>query len=132
MFKLLTLTSECWVRVCVYVLPRQGLWLFEMMPETCVSVQLNNVMLSRLLQCLCQFPSSPFLNLSYFTSKDENSIHRKLERKRYVNDATQKWMKLYKFYIWFSWSKQKPTCDDKILKLKRLLLSKLFHFASGV
>ena len=31
----------------------------------------------------CQVPSSLFLNLSYFTSKDENSSHRLLERKRY-------------------------------------------------
>ena len=31
----------------------------------------------------CQVPSSLFLNLSYFTSKDENSSHRLLERKWY-------------------------------------------------
>ena len=33
--------------------------------------------------CFCQVPSSPYLKMSYFTSKDENSSHHKLERKRY-------------------------------------------------
>ena len=36
-----------------------------------------------ILVSFCQVPSSLFLNLSYFTSKDENSSHRLLERKRY-------------------------------------------------
>ena len=33
--------------------------------------------------CLCQVPSSRYLKISYFTSKDENSSADQLERKRY-------------------------------------------------
>ena len=34
-------------------------------------------------RCFCQVPSSPFLKMSYFISKDETSARRQLERKRY-------------------------------------------------
>ena len=85
--------------VFIYVLPRQGLLLSRMMSETCIKVQVNDVMLRTLLRCLCQSPSSPLLNLSYFTSKDKNSIHRKTKRKWYTNDAAQRWMKWHKFDI---------------------------------
>ena len=33
--------------------------------------------------CFYQFPSSPYLKKSYFTSKDENFSENELERKRY-------------------------------------------------
>ena len=33
--------------------------------------------------CFYLVPLSPYLKVSYFASKDENSSHRKLERKRY-------------------------------------------------
>ena len=33
--------------------------------------------------CFCQVPSSPYLKILYFTSKDENSRGHELERKRY-------------------------------------------------
>ena len=32
---------------------------------------------------ICQVPSSPFPNMSYFTSEDETPARRKLERKRF-------------------------------------------------
>ena len=34
-----------------------------------------------LQRCLCQFPSSPFLNLSYFTSKDETPVQHWTRKK---------------------------------------------------
>ena len=33
--------------------------------------------------CFCQVPSSPYLKMSYFTSKDEKSSEHKLARKQY-------------------------------------------------
>ena len=39
----------------------------------------------------CQVPSSPYLKMSYLTSKEENSSHHKLKRKRYdLLTASQK------------------------------------------
>ena len=35
-------------------------------------------------RCFCQVPSSPFLNMSYFTSDNEFSARRKLERKHMI------------------------------------------------
>ena len=55
------------------------LLLSRIMPETCIRVKVNSLcnnihnskQLWILLRYLCQFPSSPFLNLSYFTAKDK-------------------------------------------------------------
>ena len=38
--------------------------------------------------CFCQVPSSPYVKMSYLTSKDENASEHKLERKRYDVLAT--------------------------------------------
>ena len=35
------------------------------------------------VRCFCPVSSSPYLKMSYFTSRDENSSEHKLERKRY-------------------------------------------------
>ena len=60
--------------VYVYVLPPQGLLLSRIMPKTCIRMQVSDAWRTS-LQCLFQFPSSPFLNLSYFTFKDETPAH---------------------------------------------------------
>lgn len=44
-----------------------------MMFETYIRVKVNDVILWKLLRCHRQFPSSPFLNLLYFTCKYEIS-----------------------------------------------------------
>ena len=51
------------------------------MSDTCLRVRINDVVLYY-TQCRCQVPSSQYLKISYFTSKDENSSERELERKR--------------------------------------------------
>ena len=66
--------------------------------------------------CFCQVPSSPYLKMSYFTSKvpsslylkmsyfsskDENSSKHKLEKKQY--DVLQAWKKM--IYIDHSWQR---------------------------
>ena len=69
--------------------------------------------------CFYQVHSSPYLKMSYFTSKDENSSHHKLERKRWYIDGQRKddiyW---YRIYVR---PEPKPTSDEKILKIRRLL-----------
>ena len=53
-------------------------------------------------RCFCQVPSSPFLNMSYFNSKDKSPARRKLERKKVMyidkgyksaHQQTDKWRK---------------------------------------
>ena len=68
--------------VCVYTLPRVGF--FRLHDVFDISEKFG----SMISYCeysggFCEVPSSLFLNLFYFTSKDENSSHRLLERKRY-------------------------------------------------
>ena len=60
----------------------------------------------------CQVPSSLFLNLSYFTSKDENSSPQLLERKRY--DIM--WAREKMIYIDIEYKpaqRQKPTVTER-------------------
>ena len=78
--------------VCVYYLSPQGFLLSRMMPETCIRLQVNGVMLKALLQYLWQFPSSRFLSLSHFISKDEIPARRKRERKWYMMNDAAHWI----------------------------------------
>ena len=70
------------VCVCVYTLPPVGFFrlhdIFDIREKFGSTIFCCECSVS-----FCQVPSSLFLNLSYFTSKDENSSHRLLERKRY-------------------------------------------------
>ena len=59
---------------------RRGLLLSKMMLRTHISVQVNN-MFCKLLWYIRQFHSSQFLNLSYFTSKDNIMDHLLTGRK---------------------------------------------------
>ena len=66
----------CVLYVCVIMsFYLRGFLFSRMMLGICISVQVNNVMLWTFLQCLNHFFLSPFLNLSYFTSKDEIPGH---------------------------------------------------------
>ena len=74
-----------------------------------------------------QVLSSQFLNLSYFTTKDETPVNPQIVGKT----------KLYKMKRWYrsdlgykSTHQQKPTSHKKILKINRLILSKFFYFES--
>ena len=67
----------------------------------------------------CQVPSSPYLKLSYFTSKDENSSHHKLERKRY--DILMAIEKMMYIDVGYKSVELKPTSDEKIIKIRGLL-----------
>ena len=89
-------TIFLFVCVCFYVLLPQGFLLSRMMSEACIRIQVNDVLLRKVLGCLCQFSSFPFLNLSYFTSKDEISAHCNLESEWYMmNIVEQWWMERY-------------------------------------
>ena len=79
-------------------------------------------------RCFCQVPSSPFLKMSNFTPKEETPPRRKLERKRY--DILFRKKMIY-IDLGFNRPLSKPTSDEKILKIKRLLKSKFFHFESS-
>ena len=48
-----------------------------------------------------------------------------------INDAAQILMKGFILDIGYKSILGKPTCDKKILKTRRLLRSKFFHFESG-
>ena len=70
------------VCVCVYTLPPVGFFRLDDV------IDIRKKFVSTIFCCeysgdFCQVPSSLFLNLSYFTSKNENSSHHLLERKRY-------------------------------------------------
>ena len=69
-------------------------------------------------------PSS-LVSISFFTSKDEIPARRLLEIKRY-----DIWFhkKLIYIDIGICGPLSKPTSDEKILKIRRLLLSVFFHF----
>ena len=58
-----------YVCVCVYTLPPVG---FFRLHDVCDIRDQRSFVLS-ISRGFCQVPSSLFLNLSYFTSKDENS-----------------------------------------------------------
>ena len=63
--------------------------------------------------------------MSYFTSKDKTPAPDKLERKRYIYVNQQKDIYWYRILVGLE---PKPTSDEKILKTRKLLLSKFFHF----
>ena len=73
-------------------------------------------------RCFYQVPSSPFLKMSYFTSKGETPEH---DNAMIYYEHTKRW------YMLISRPLNKPTSDVKILKIRRLLWSSSFHFESG-
>ena len=73
-------------------------------------------------RCFYQVSSSPFLKMSYFTSKGETPEH---DNAMIYYEHTKRW------YMLISRPLNKPTSDVKILKIRRLLWSSYFHFESG-
>ena len=71
------------VCVCVYTLPLWSLLPTARRLRHTWGIRINDAMLWVSFHVLLQVPSSPFLNVLYFTSEDETPARRKLKRKRY-------------------------------------------------
>ena len=69
-------------------------------------------------RCFCQIPSSTFLKMSYIFSKDPQ--RRKLQWAQ-TGEKTAWYMVPQKYIYWYSQPPNKPTSDEKILKMRRLL-----------
>ena len=81
------------VCVCVCVFMLFHLLLSSVCTTSLAYVRSSNqrsFVVSISVTALCQVPSSPYLKMSYFTSKDENSSPTLLERKRYDIMCTDK------------------------------------------
>ena len=82
-------------------------------------VRINDLLLWAFSGCFCQVPSSLSPNLSYFTSKDENSSHS------ITGEKTIWYNMLCKKMIYIDIGNKsactKPTSYEKILKIRRLL-----------
>ena len=75
-----------------------------------------------------QVPSSRYLKMSYFTSKDEISSHTQ----NWTENDTIYWRPTKRYwYGIFVGLNSKPTIDEKILKIRRLLQSNFFYFESS-
>ena len=81
-------------------------------------VRISNLELWVPYNVLLQVPSSPFLKMSYFTSKDETPAAVKLERKRY--DTLHQRNMIY-IDIGYTLTLLRPNIDKKILQIRRLL-----------
>ena len=81
-------------------------------------VQINDLLLWAFSGCFCQVPSSLSLNLSYFTSKDENSSRSRTGEKTIWYNVPYE--KIY-IDIGYKLVRLKPTSYEKILKIRRLL-----------
>ena len=83
-------------------------------------VGINDLLLWAFSGCFCQVPSSPSPNLSYFTSKDENSS-RSITGEKTIWYNTLREKMIY-IDIGNKLARTKPTSYEKILKIRRLLL----------
>ena len=81
-------------------------------------VRISNLELWVPYNVLLQVPSSPFLKMSYFTSKDETPAAVKLERKRH--DILHQRNMIY-IDIGYTLTLLRPNIDKKILQIRRLL-----------
>ena len=72
--------------VCVYALPPVGFFRLH-------DIRINDLLLWTFSECFCQVPSSLSPNLSYFTSKDENSSQPLTGEKTiwYVWNPSKRW-----------------------------------------
>ena len=61
--------------MCVYLCICNNVW------DILEGTDQRSFVVSIILGAFCQVPSSPFLKMSYFTSKDETPTTDKLERK---------------------------------------------------
>ena len=72
------------VCVCVFIfLHREGFFRLQDVQDILERYGSTILCCEYLFGCFCQVALSPYLKMSYFTSKDENSSHHNLERKRY-------------------------------------------------
>ena len=83
-------------------------------------VRINDRLLWAFSGCFCQVPSSLSPNLSYFTSKDENSSRSLTGEKTICYNVLRE--KMIYIDIVYKSVRLKPTSYEKILKIRRLLL----------
>ena len=82
-------------------------------------VRINDLLLWAFSGCFCQVPSSLSPNLSYFTSKDENSSCSITGEKTIWYNTLRE--KMIYIDIGNKSARTKPTNYEKILKVRRLL-----------
>ena len=82
-------------------------------------VRINDLLLWAFSGCFCQVPSSLSPNLSYFTSKDENSSRSPTGEKTIWYNVLRE--KMIYIDIGYKSVRLKPTSYEKILKIRRLL-----------
>ena len=82
-------------------------------------VRINDLLLWAFSGCFCQVPSSLSPNLSYFTSKDENSSRSITGEKTIWYNTLRE--KMTYIDIGNKSARTKPTNYEKILKVRRLL-----------
>ena len=117
------------VCVCVYILPP---WMFlpsAKCPRHTWGYGSTVLCCEYKLTALCQVPSWPYLKMPYFTSKDENSSRSSTGEKTIWYDVLRE--KIIYIDIWYKSAQLIPTSYEKILKIRRLLLSKFFNFESS-
>ena len=61
------------VRVCVYIFHHEGFFRLQDVQDILERYESTILCCEYLSGCFCQVPSSPYLKISNFTSKDENS-----------------------------------------------------------
>ena len=83
-------------------------------------VRINDLLLWAFSGCFCQVPSSLSLNLSYFTSKDENSS-QPLTGEKTIRYNVCFVEKMIYIDIGNKSAQDKPTSYEKVLKIRRLL-----------
>ena len=71
------------------------------------------------LGAFCQVPLSPYLEMSYLTSKDKNSCPQLTGEKTIWYDVLRE--KMIYIDIGYKSAHRKPRSDEKILKIRRLL-----------
>ena len=73
-----------WMCVFVFIFfHREGIFRLQNVQDILERYESTILCCEYLSGYFCQVPSSPYLKMSYFTFKDENSSQHKLERKRY-------------------------------------------------
>ena len=107
------------VCVCVYILPPWRLFPSARCPRHTWGHGSTILCCEYQLTALCQVPSSPYLKMSYFTSKDENSSRSiSGEKTIWYNTLCEKMIYID---IENKSAHTKPTSYEKILKIRRLL-----------
>ena len=105
--------------MCVYILPPWRLLPSARCPRHTLGHRSTILCCEYQMTALCQVRSSPYLKMSYFTSKDENS-NRSITGENTIWYNTLREKIIY-IDIGNKSARAKPTSYGKILKIRRLL-----------